>query len=122
MSLTSYEMRFWGIGAAAIALVGLGCNSEPAPYPPPTQCVGANCSPGNAGGVNTTHPTTGAGGTGGTLSNTCTSPMQECSSDNGAGGAATTICTDVQTDPNNCGTCNDVCAAGDICMGGMCVP
>lgn len=29
-------------------------------------------------------------------------------------------CTDIRTDPANCGVCGWVCAAGDICQGGLC--
>jgi hypothetical protein len=29
-------------------------------------------------------------------------------------------CTDIRSDPANCGVCGWVCAAGDICQGGLC--
>src|SRR5882762_2664453 len=31
-------------------------------------------------------------------------------------------CVDLQTDPNNCGACGHVCAAGDVCIAGTCTP
>ncbi len=30
------------------------------------------------------------------------------------------VCVDRQTDPANCGACGNVCAAGEICFGGLC--
>ena len=30
------------------------------------------------------------------------------------------VCVDRQTDPANCGVCGNVCAAGEICFGGLC--
>jgi hypothetical protein len=122
MSFASYELGFWGTGAAALAITmaALGCEGESKPYPPPPQCTG-NCTPGNIGGVGT-ETMKGSGGTGGVIATGCVSPNTECTTDDGAGGAATTICTNTQTDANNCGACNVVCTAGDICMAGVCTP
>jgi hypothetical protein len=42
----------------------------------------------------------------------CTAGLTDC------GGR----CTDLRTDPTNCGGCNVVCFSTDRCNGGLCVP
>ncbi len=44
----------------------------------------------------------------------CSPPKQVC----GTGSAA--VCTNVSTDPANCGSCGNACAAGQVCSGGTC--
>jgi heterodisulfide reductase subunit C len=31
------------------------------------------------------------------------------------------VCTDLQNDPANCGTCSSACPSGDSCKSGSCV-
>jgi hypothetical protein len=45
---------------------------------------------------------------------TCNSPNTRC------GRGKTATCTDLQTDPNNCGTCGHVCGTGYSCWAGTC--
>jgi hypothetical protein len=32
------------------------------------------------------------------------------------------LCTNVQLDPLNCGTCGKVCGLGQLCLAGKCTP
>src|SRR5205085_12616675 len=47
---------------------------------------------------------------------TCPAPLALCRTPDGA----STFCADATSDPNNCGGCGRVCAAGTICQGGIC--
>jgi len=50
----------------------------------------------------------------------CFSPTSLCTSD--AGPDAGPFCTNLSTDPNNCGSCSHVCpAATPVCSGGSCI-
>ncbi len=68
-----------------------GCN---APCAATFTCVAGVCTP----------PVTCAGGP------VCTGKEQCCN----------TGCTDIDTDPNNCGGCGDPCGPGQTCQGGVC--
>ena len=47
---------------------------------------------------------------------TCPAPMSPC-----GGAVAPPYCADLTTDPRNCGGCNIMCAADQICSSGRCV-
>lgn len=45
-------------------------------------------------------------------SSTCTAPLVDCSG----------VCVDLNRNPLNCGACGEVCATGNICSAGACIP
>jgi hypothetical protein len=46
----------------------------------------------------------------------CVAPTVSCTTASGK------ICTDLQSDANNCGTCGNVCPASFVCAAGVCTP
>ena len=55
--------------------------------------------------------------TNGVCAGTCISGRTDCGSLNFSGQR----CSDLQTDPNNCGVCSNQCSAGQTCVNGACV-
>lgn len=96
------------------ALVNVGVSAA-APVPQVTICHLPPGNPSNAQSITVGFPAVAAhvrlhGDV------VCAAGNSDCCTD--ASGAA--VCTNVASDVNNCGDCNVVCAAGDICSDGVC--
>ncbi|MDI1480073.1 PE-PGRS family protein [Polyangium sp. y55x31] len=81
--------------------------------------AGAGCSDGSdgsggAGGEG------GAGGQGGSPTSSSSSSSSSGSGGMGGQGGAGGGCGDTMTDPMNCGACDNQCAPGQTCAGGVC--
>ncbi len=85
-----------GTGCTDIDTDPNNCGGCKKPCPPGDTCVAATC----------TAPASCNGGP------VCTGVDQCCKSG----------CTNIDTDPNNCGGCNAPCANGSTCVGGICSP
>jgi hypothetical protein len=77
---------------------------------------GASSSPGLTGGRSAGGQTSNAGatGTGGAVlacQRNCVAPCTDCPA---------SYCTDLDSDPKNCGNCGSLCLGGRICSGGKC--
>ncbi len=68
---------------------------------------GGTASNAGSGGVGAA----GSGGQGGDGGPGCAAGETSCAG----------TCVDLQTDPDNCGTCGSACGTGDVCCGGGCV-
>lgn len=88
--------------AAAAALTNAGCSD------------GGEGNTGGSGGSGNASSSSGEGG-GSSSSSASSSGM------GGGGGAGGMMgCGDLQTDPMNCGACDNQCAPGQTCMAGVC--
>ena len=57
----------------------------------------------------------------GACSNSCPSGQTTCTASLGDGGTAS-VCADLTSDPHNCDSCGNACAAGQACLNSTCVP
>ena len=85
----------------------------------PSGCVDIDTNPDNCGKCGLVCPTSYT-----CVAATCTPPASchggpVCT---GVDQCCSTGCTDVDTDPDNCGSCGNVCAYGAPCLGGVCQP
>ncbi|MDC0748957.1 PE-PGRS family protein [Polyangium mundeleinium] len=87
--------------AAALGFAGTGCSDEPDGSGGAGGEGGAGGSPASSSSSSSSSGSGGMGGMGGA---------------GGAGGG----CGDTMTDPANCGTCDNQCAPGQTCAGGVC--
>jgi hypothetical protein len=109
------EKSLASILVASFALVA-GSAAHAAPVPKVTICHFPPGNPANAQVI-----TVGAPAVPAHVANHHDAVCAAGDSDCCFGGQNPSLCTDFETDGNNCGECGNVCAAGETCTGGTCV-